>query len=51
MLKNYDADPYSITLEEVCKNAMTAFNNGLKADSTNALNVVGIGNGNSFTKK
>lgn len=43
MLKNYDADPYSITLEEVCKNAMTAFNNGLKADSTNALNVVGIG--------
>ncbi len=43
MLKNYDADPFSVTLDEVCKNAMSAFNSGLKADSTNALNLVGIG--------
>ncbi len=43
MLKDYDSDPYSNTLDEVCKNAKTAFEDGLKVDSLNPLDLVGIG--------
>lgn len=43
ILKNYIADPYSNTLEDVAKEATAIFTDGLKNDSLNVLNQVGLG--------
>ena len=43
ILKNYATDPLSNSLTETVKEASTLFNKGIKADSLNALNYVGLG--------
>ncbi len=43
VLRNYQSDPYSNTLEEIVKEAKGIFEKGLKADSTNVLNSIGLG--------
>lgn len=43
ILKSYISDPFSNTLAEVVKQANTLFKNGLKQDSTNVLNNIGLG--------
>jgi tetratricopeptide (TPR) repeat protein len=43
ILNSYVADPFSSTLTEACTSARSIFQNGLKADSTNKLNDIGLG--------
>jgi tetratricopeptide (TPR) repeat protein len=43
ILKSYLADPYSSTLSSVTAKAKDMFEKGLKADSTNKLNAIGLG--------
>src|SRR5208283_355706 len=43
ILKSYYADPFSVTLQEACENARKIFDGGLRADSTNKLNAIGMG--------
>jgi tetratricopeptide (TPR) repeat protein len=42
-LQSYIADPFSTTLADACASAKSEFEKGLKADSTNKLNAVGLG--------
>ena len=43
ILNSYIADPYSNPLADVCSNAKDIFQKGLKADSLNKLNAIGLG--------
>jgi tetratricopeptide (TPR) repeat protein len=43
VLKNYQTDPLSNSLSETVKEANSLFAGGVKADSTNGLNYVGLG--------
>ena len=43
ILKQYLADTFSISKTEALKNATDLFQKGLKADTNNALNIVGLG--------
>ena len=43
ILKSYTSDPFSNTMAEVVKESDNYFKTGLQKDSTNALNLIGIG--------
>ena len=43
ILRSYDADPFSSTLTGITSQAKSIFEQGLKADSTNKINSIGLG--------
>jgi len=43
VLNSYLADPYSSTLSDACTSARDIFQKGLRADSLNMLNAIGLG--------